>query len=81
MNSSEKVILCTEDAAAAYKLSDISLEYDALFNELYATTVGEIYTGTTSIPYTKVTLIKYQTLSKKDTNWKIDLNILSACSL
>ena len=81
LNSSEKVILCTEDAAAAYKLSDISLEYDALFNEPYATTVGEIYTGTTSIPYTKVTLIKYQTLSKKDTNWEIDLNILSARSL
>ena len=36
-----------------------------------------MYTGTTSIPYTKVTSIHYQTLSKKDTTWKIDVNNLS----
>ena len=40
-----------------------------------------MYTGTTSIPYTKVTLIHYQTLSKKSTSWKIDVNNLSAHSL
>ena len=28
------------------------------------------------IPYTKVTLILYQTLSKKDTTWKINVNNL-----
>ena len=37
-----------------------------------------MYTGTTSIPSTKVKSIHYQTLSKKDTNWKIDVNNLSA---
>ena len=37
--------------------------------------------GGTSIPYTKVTLIHYQTLSKKDTTWKIDVNNLSVHSL
>ena len=57
------------------------LEYDAIFDEPYATTIGEIYTGTTSIPYTKVTSIHYQTLSKKDTTWKIDVNNLSVRSL
>ena len=57
------------------------LEYDTIFEEPYATTKGEIYTGTTSIPYTKVTLIQYQTLSKKDNSWKIDVNNLSAHSL
>ena len=67
LNSSEKVILCTGDTSATYKLSDILLEYDAIFDEPYATTIGEMYTGTTSIPYTNVTLIHYQTLSKKDT--------------
>ena len=36
-----------------------------------------MYTGTTSIAYTKVTTIRYQTLSKKDTTWKIDVNNLS----
>ena len=40
-----------------------------------------MYTRTTSIPYTKETSIHYQTLSKKDTTWKIDVNNLSVCSL
>ena len=81
MNSSEKVILCTGDTNATYKLSDISLEYDAIFDEPYATSIGEMYTGTTSILYTKVTPIHYQTLSKKDTTWRIDINNLSVWSL
>ena len=81
LNSSEKVILCTGDTNATYKLSDISLEHDPIFDEPYATTIGEMYTGTTSIPYTKATSIHYQTLSKKDTAWKIDMNNLSVCLL
>ena len=40
-----------------------------------------MYTGTTSIPYFIVTSIHYQTLSKKDTTWKIDVNNLSVHSL
>ena len=36
-----------------------------------------MHTGTTSMQYTKVTSIHYQTLSKKDTTWKIDINNLS----
>ena len=67
LNSSEKVILCTGDISAAYKLSDISLEYDAIFGEPYATTIGEMYNGRMPIPYTKAELIHYHTLSKKDT--------------
>ena len=81
LNSAEKVILCTADTNATYELSDISLEYDAVFGEPYATAISEMYTGTTSIPYTKVTSIHYQTLSKKDTTWKIDVNNLSVRSL
>ena len=81
LNSSEKVISRIGDTNATYKLSDISLEYDAIFDEPYATTIGEMYTGTTSIPYTKVTSIYYQTLSKKDTTWKTDMNNLSVRSL
>ena len=49
--------------------------------QTYATTIGEMYTGTTSIPYTKVISVHYQTLSKKDTTWKIDVNNLSVRSL
>ena len=83
LNSSEKAILCTGDNSATYKLSDMSLEYDAIFDEPYATTIGEMYGGTngTSIPYTNVTSIHYQALSKKDTTWKIDVNNLSVRSL
>ena len=80
LNSLEKVTLCTGDTSATYKLSDILLEYDAIFDEPYATTVGEMYTRTTSIPYTKVTSIHYQTLSKKSTTWKTDVNNLSVRS-
>ena len=71
LGSSEKVILCTGGTNATYKLSDVSLEYDAIFDEPYAASIGKIYTGTTLIPYTKVTSIHYQTLSKKDTTCKI----------
>ena len=80
LNSHEKVILCTGDTSATYKLSDISLEYDAIFDESYATTIGEMHTNM-SIPYTKVELIHYHILSKKDNIWKIDMNNLSVRSL
>ena len=81
LNSSEKVILCTGDTSATYKLSDISLEYDEIFDEPYATSIGEMYTGTTLIPHTKVASIHYQVLSKKDTTWNTDVNNLSVRSL
>ena len=54
--------------------SDISLECDAIFDEPYVTTIGELYSGATSISYTKVTSIHYQALSKRDTTRKIDVN-------
>ena len=81
LNSAEKVILCTGDANATCELSDISLEYDTIFDEPYATIIGKMCTGATSIPYTKVISIHYQILSKRDTTWKIDMNNLSAHSL
>ena len=65
LNSSEKVILCTGDTSAKYKLPDILLEYDTIFDEPNVTAMGETYAGT-SIPYTKVASIHYQRLSKKD---------------
>ena len=67
LNSPGRVILCTGDTSATYKLSDILLEYDSIFDEAYATAIGEMFNGTTSIPYTKVELIYYHTLKKKDT--------------
>ena len=79
LNSLQKVILCTGDTSPTYKLLDILLEYDIIYDIPYATSIGEMYVKT-SIPYTKVTLIHYQALSKKDTNWKIDVNNLSTRS-
>ena len=79
LTSLGKVLLCTGDTNATYKLSDISLEYDTIFDEPYATTIGEMYVKT-SIPYTKVTPIHYETLSKKGTLWKIDVNNISVRS-
>ena len=43
LNSSEKGILCSGDNAATCKLSDISLEYDAIFDETHATIIGDWY--------------------------------------
>ena len=42
LNSSEKIILCSGDTSVTYKLSDILLEYDAIFDEPYTTTIGEM---------------------------------------
>ena len=81
LNSAEKIILCTGDTNAIYKLSGSSLEYDGIFDETYGTTIGQMYTGTKSIPYTKVASIHCQALFKKDTIWKIDVNNLSFHSL
>ena len=81
LNSSKKVILCTGDTSATYKLSDFSFEYDANFVEPHATSIGEMDTRTTSTTYTKVTSIHYQTLSKNDTTWKIGVSNLSDRSL
>ena len=47
------------DTNAIYKISDISLEYDGIFDISYATSITEIYSGRLSIPYTKLTSIHY----------------------
>ena len=45
LNSFEKVVLCSGDTAATYKLSHTSWEYGAIFDEPYTTTTGEVYAG------------------------------------
>ena len=49
LNSVKNVLLCTRGTNATYKLSDISLEYDAILDGSYATAIGEMYTEKTSI--------------------------------
>ena len=81
LNSVIQVILCTGDTNAIYKISDIILEYDEIFDNPYARSIREMYIRDISILYTKVTSIHYQALSKKDIVWKIDVNNLSVWSL
>lgn len=57
LTSSEKLVLCSVDTPAAYQLSNVSLEYGAIFDEPYATTITELYAGAMLIPYTKAKLI------------------------
>ena len=80
LNSAEKILLASGDTAATYKISDISLEHDAIFDLDYATMFENLYRET-SIPYTKVTAVHHQALSKKNENWKFDINNLSVRSL
>ena len=80
LNSAEKILLASGDTAATYKISDIALEYDAIFDLNYAAMFENLYSET-SIPYTKVTAVHHQALSKKSENWKIDINNLSVRSL
>lgn len=74
MNSCIKVIVCIENTVDTYKLSNISLEYDAIFEEFYTTISGEFSGGTILTSCTKVSFFHYQTLSKKYATWKIDIN-------
>ena len=55
MNSSGKVILNSKKNVATYTLSDISLEYDAIFDKRYATKIVELYAGAALIPSIKAT--------------------------
>ena len=45
LNSAKEVILCTGDTNTIYKISDINLEYDGIFDISYATNIREIYQG------------------------------------
>ena len=80
LNSAEKILLASGDTAATYKISDIALECDAIFDLEYAMMFENLYRET-SIPYTKVTSVHHHALSKKNENWKIDINNLSVRSL
>ena len=80
LNSAEKILLANSDTAATYKISDIALEYDSIFDLEYATMFENLYRET-SIPYTKLTTAHHQALSKKNENWKVDINNLSMRSL
>ena len=81
INYSEKLVLCSSDTAATYKLSDISVDYDRKFDKRYAAMIRELYAGTAPIPYSHVKSIHCQALLKKHTNWKTDINNLSVHSL
>ena len=74
LNKSEKVMLCSDDAAANYTISDIALEYDGIIDAQYTEKVSRAQQNS-SYPYTRVTRLSYQQLSKKDTSWLIDTKL------
>ena len=43
LNSAENVFFCRRDTKAIYKISDIFLEYDAIFDDSYLICIGEMY--------------------------------------
>ena len=53
-SSSEKVILRSRVTTSVYKLSNVSLEYNGIFDKNYAKMIGGLCAGTTLIPYAKV---------------------------
>ena len=61
LNSAEKILLASGDTAATFKISDIALEYDAIFDLDYAAMFENLYSET-AIPYTKVTAVHHQAL-------------------
>ena len=67
LNSAKKILLASGDTAETYKISDIALEYDTIFDLDYVAMFENLYSET-SIPYTKVTAVYHQTLSKKNEN-------------
>ena len=73
--------LCSRDIIATYKFSNVSLEYDSIFDVNYVIMIGDLYAGTTSIQYAKAISIHYDSLSKKDTIDKIEVNNLSVLLL
>ena len=46
LNFAKEVILCTGDTNAVYNISDIILEYEAIFDDPYATIIREAYFST-----------------------------------
>ena len=63
LNTAKEVILCSGDTNAIYKIPDTFSEYDAIFDDPYATSIMEMYIREVSIPYTMVTSFHYQALS------------------
>ena len=64
LNKSEKVMLCSDDAAVTYTASDIALEYNSIIDAAHKEKVSRAQRKS-SYPYTRVTRLSYQILGKK----------------
>ena len=65
LNSVKNVLLYTKDTNGTYKILDISLEYDIILDDPYATSMDEMYIETMPISHIKVTSIHYESLKKR----------------
>ena len=82
-NSAENIILATGDKDAKYTISNICLEFDKITDVDYAAKMRYKYNSSRgySYPYDKVVCEHYELLNKKESNWKVDINAVNACSL
>ena len=64
LNKPKKLMLCPNNAATTYKISDVALEYDSIIDAAYMKKVSKNY-GNLSYPSTRVTRLSYQILRKK----------------
>ena len=74
LNKPEKVMLCSGDTLASYTISDIALDYDAIFNAQYTEKVSRAQQES-SYAYTRIKRLLYQILAKKDHLWLLDLKL------
>ena len=79
--SPSKVLLVTGDTSAAYKITDICLEFDKIIDMELASTIKQNYEIGYDIPFDKLTRIHYEKLSKKDSIWKLQIDSITASSL
>ena len=67
-------MLCSDDSAATYTISNLVLEYDTIIDFEYTEKVL-VAQQNSSYPYTRVTRLGYNILSKIDHTWLLDLTL------
>ena len=67
-------IMVTSDNQASYKITDLTLEYDAVIDGDYTDKVSKAQANS-SYPYTRITRSSYEIKDKKKSSWLINTNL------
>ena len=73
-NDYARVVKATNDTAAKYKITGISLEYEMVTNPDLARMIRQQYQGKLAILYDRVLRHRKVTLNKNQTVWNVNLN-------